>query len=99
MAHFLRQCWRQERKPETYWFPPTVSLAMTAIQGNAVGFPRWYVLANFYGAIVVMVLVLPVVSFRVGKYPDVISTGPSCNMLQAPASLCSLTWHAIGQPG
>lgn len=98
MMHFFRLIWVKQIKPETYWFPPTVSIAVTATAGCAVGWAPWAYLGCFYAALAIMALTLPFVAFRGACQPTSVSLGPSFNMLCAPASLNSLVWHQIGRP-
>mmetsp|Transcript_10546 Transcript_10546/g.30970 ORF Transcript_10546/g.30970 Transcript_10546/m.30970 type:complete len:390 (-) Transcript_10546:52-1221(-) len=98
MARFLYACWSCEPKcpPEPFWFPPTVSLAMTGWTGASVGMPRWLIEVSFWGGVAICAAALPVAAFRTLRYPSAVAPNPTVAILQAPASFVTCAWFAIG---
>ena len=64
MVVFFETCYRTSTLPEPFWFPPTVSLAMTGWSGVSVGMNRELVELTFWGGIVLCILILPVAIVR-----------------------------------
>ena len=64
MIVFFETCYRTSTYPEPFWFPPTVSLAMTGWSGVSVGMNRDLVELTFWGGIALCVLILPVAIVR-----------------------------------
>lgn len=95
MLHFLHRCWRTSALPEPFWFPPTVSFAMTGWSGTSVHMDRTLVEVTLWGGILLCFSLLPIAIFRVLRYPTTVAPNPSVGILQAPASFMLVTWFAV----
>jgi len=94
MVLFFEACWRTCTYPEPFWFPPTVSLAMTGWSGMSINMERVIVELSFWGGVVLCVLILPVAIYRVCTEKRVASH-PSIGILQAPSSFLTCAWFGI----
>ncbi|KAK3258677.1 hypothetical protein CYMTET_32289 [Cymbomonas tetramitiformis] len=96
MVYFFYRCWRTSTLPEPFWFPPTVSFAMTGWSGTSVHMDRTLVEITFWGGMLLCFSLLPIAMFRVLRYPTKVAPNPSVGILQAPASFMLVAWFAVG---
>lgn len=93
MARFYGLVIKESQSRSVMFFAPSVSIAVTAVTGGAVGMPGEVMALSVWAGVGLMLFLFPVVVWRVLKSKD-LAANPSIGLLPAPCGIVTLAWQA-----
>lgn len=93
MARFYQLVHHERAARSVLFFAPSVSIGLCAVTGGAVGMPGELMALSSWCTVAVMLVLFPVVAWRVISNAD-LNNNPGIGLLLAPCAFTTLGWHA-----